>query len=127
MSKKLQCVIVDDEPVAREIIASFIEKTPNIELIKMCKNASEAILFMQKNEIDLYFLDINMPEITGLSLAKIIDKKSKIIFTTAYRDYAVDGFNLNVVDYLLKPISFDRFLQAIQKVFNLQASDKHQR
>ncbi|WP_028890171.1 LytR/AlgR family response regulator transcription factor [Tenacibaculum ovolyticum] len=124
MSKKLQCVIVDDEPVAREIIASFIEKTPNIELIKMCKNASEAILFMQKNEIDLYFLDINMPEITGLSLAKIIDKKSKIIFTTAYRDYAVDGFNLNVVDYLLKPISFDRFLQAIQKVFNLQISKK---
>ncbi|WP_237274575.1 LytR/AlgR family response regulator transcription factor [Tenacibaculum ovolyticum] len=124
MSKKLQCVIVDDEPVAREIIASFIEKTPNIELIKMCKNASEAILFMQKNEIDLYFLDINMPEITGLSLAKIIDKKSKIIFTTAYRDYAVDGFNLNVVDYLLKPISFDRFLQAIQKVFNLQISTK---
>ena len=104
MSKKLQCVIVDDEPVAREIIASFIEKTPNTELIKMCKNASEAILFMQKNKIDLYFLDINMPEINGLSLAKIINKKSKIIFTTAYRDYAVDGFNLNVVDYLLKPI-----------------------
>ena len=122
MSKKLQCVIVDDEPVAREIIASFIEKTPNTELIKMCKNASEAILFMQKNKIDLYFLDINMPEINGLSLAKIINKKSKIIFTTAYRDYAVDGFNLNVVDYLLKPISFDRFLQAIQKVFNLQTS-----
>lgn len=117
MSKKIRCVIVDDEPIAREIIASFVEKTPNLELVKMCKNASEAIVFMQKEEVDLYFLDINMPEITGLSLAKIINKKSKIIFTTAYRDYAVDGFNLNVVDYLLKPIAFDRFLQAIQKVY----------
>ena len=75
---------------------------------------------MQREEVDLFFLDINMPEITGLSLAKIIDRKAKIIFTTAYRDYAVDGFNLNVVDYLLKPISFDRFLQAVQKIFDLQ-------
>ncbi len=120
MSKKLRCVIVDDEPIAREIVASFVEKTPNLELIKMCKNASEVILFMPNKKIDLFFLDINMPEITGLSLAKIIDKKAKVIFTTAYRDYAVDGFNLNVVDYLLKPISFDRFLQAVQKVFDLQ-------
>ncbi|WBX70807.1 LytR/AlgR family response regulator transcription factor [Tenacibaculum retecalamus] len=120
MSNKLRCVIVDDEPMAREIIASFVEKTPDLELIKMCKNASEVINFMQTEEIDLFFLDINMPEISGLSLAKIIDKKSKIIFTTAYRDYAVDGFNLNIVDYLLKPISFDRFFQAVQKVFDLQ-------
>ncbi len=118
MIDKLRCVIVDDEPMAREIIASFIEKTPNLELIKMCKNAAEAIIFMQNESVDLYFLDINMPEITGLSLAKIINKKSKIIFTTAYREYAVDGFNLNVVDYLLKPIAFDRFLQATQKVLD---------
>mgnify|MGYP000501219019 CR=1 FL=1 len=116
MNKNIRCVIVDDEPMAREILASFVAKTPNLELIKSCKNASEAILLMQEEEIDLFFLDINMPEITGLSLAKIINKKSKIIFTTAYRDYAVDGFNLNVVDYLLKPIPFDRFLQAVQKV-----------
>ena len=119
MIDKLRCVIVDDEPMAREIIASFIEKTPNLELIKMCKNAAEAIIFMQNEVVDLYFLDINMPEITGLSLAKIINKKARIIFTTAYRDYAVDGFNLNVVDYLLKPIAFDRFLQATQKVLDL--------
>ena len=120
MTNKLQCVIVDDEPMAREIIATYIEKTPNLELVKMCKNATEAILFMQKNNVDLFFLDINMPEINGLSLAKIIDKKTNIIFTTAYRDYAVDGFNLNAVDYLLKPIAFDRFLQAVQKVFDIQ-------
>ena len=122
MSKKLSCVIVDDEPVAREIIASFVEKTPNLELVKMFKNASEAIVFMQNETVDLYFLDINMPEITGLSLAKIINKKAKIIFTTAYRDYAVEGFNLNVVDYLLKPIAFDRFLEAIQKVFDTETN-----
>lgn len=116
MSYKLSCVVVDDEPMAREIIATYIAKTPNLQLIKSFKNASEAILFMQENVVDIYFLDINMPEITGLSLAKIINKKSNIIFTTAYREYAIDGFNLNVVDYLLKPISFDRFLEAIQKV-----------
>ena len=119
MPRNLRCVIVDDEPIAREILISFVEKTPNLELIKSCKNATEAIDILQKETVDLFFLDINMPEITGLSLAKIINKKSKIIFTTAYRDYAVDGFNLNVVDYLLKPIAFDRFLQAVQKVFEL--------
>lgn len=116
MSNKLQCVVVDDEPMAIEILSSYIDKTPNLELKLSCKNAAEAIVFMQENQVDIYFLDINMPEITGLSLAKIINKKSQIIFTTAYRDYALDGFNLNVVDYLLKPIAFDRFLQAVQKV-----------
>jgi two-component system LytT family response regulator len=116
MRNKLKCVVVDDEPMAREIIESYIAKTPNLELVKSCKNAAEAILFLQENSTDLFFLDINMPEITGLSLAKIINQKAQIIFTTAYREYAIDGFNLNVVDYLLKPFSFDRFLQAIQKV-----------
>ncbi|AOW17324.1 DNA-binding response regulator [Polaribacter vadi] len=116
MMNKLKCVIVDDEPMAREIIASYIDKSPNLELLESCKNASEAIVFMQDHKADLFFLDINMPEINGLSLAKIINSKGQIIFTTAYRDYAVDGFNLNVVDYLLKPISFDRFLEAVQKV-----------
>lgn len=116
MAKKINCVIVDDEPIAREILESFVKKTPNLKLILSCKNAMEALQVSQTEVIDLFFLDINMPEITGLSLAKIINKKSQIIFTTAYRDYAVDGFNLNVIDYLLKPIAFDRFLQAIQKV-----------
>ena len=77
MSRNLRCVIVDDEPIAREILISFVEKTPNLELIKSCKNATEAIDVLQKETIDLFFLDINMPEITGLSLAKIINKKSK--------------------------------------------------
>lgn len=116
MTKKIKCVIVDDEPMAREILESFVEKTPNLELISSCKNAMEALQVSQKQTVDLFFLDINMPEITGLSLAKIVNKQAQIIFTTAYRDYAVDGFNLNVVDYLLKPIAFDRFLQAVQKL-----------
>lgn len=97
-------------------MTSYIDKTSQLELIKSCKNASESLVFMQENSADIYFLDINMPEITGLSLAKIIDKKAKVIFTTAYREYAVDGFNLQAVDYLLKLISFVRFLQAIQKI-----------
>lgn len=116
MRNKLKCVVVDDEPMAREIIQTYIAKTPNLKLVASFKNAAEVILFAQENEVDLFFLDIHMPEISGLSLAKIIHKKGQIIFTTAYRAYAIDGFNLNVVDYLLKPISFDRFLQAVQKV-----------
>lgn len=116
MKYKLQCVIVDDEPIAREIIASYIAKIPNLELIKNCKNASETIIFMQENTADIYFLDINMPEISGLSLAKIINNNAHIFFTTAHREFALEGFDLNVVDYLLKPISFDRFLLAIQKI-----------
>lgn len=116
MSNLFNCVIVDDEPIAREIIESFINKTPNLSLIGSFQNAVDALNFEQKKEVDIYFLDINMPDINGLSLAKIINKNAHIIFTTAYRDYAIDGFNLDVIDYLLKPIAFDRFLQAIEKI-----------
>jgi DNA-binding LytR/AlgR family response regulator len=125
MRNKLKCVVVDDEPMAREILQTYIAKTPNLELIASCKNASEAILFLQEHAVDVFFLDINMPEISGLSFAKIIDQKAQIIFTTAYREYAIDGFNLNVVDYLLKPISFDRFLQAVQKVLQLEITENN--
>jgi len=125
MRNKLKCVVVDDEPMAREIIETYIAKTPNLELVASCENAAEVILFAQENEVDLFFLDINMPEISGLSLAKIIHKKAQIIFTTAYRKYAIDGFNLNVVDYLLKPIGFDRFLQAVQKVLVSEVAENN--
>lgn len=113
----INCVIVDDEPVARKVIESFVEKIPNLTLVKSCKNAMEAFEILNTQHIDLFFLDINMPDVSGLSLAKTINKKSKIIFTTAYREYAVDGFNLQAVDYLLKPIALDRFLQAVNKFF----------
>jgi two-component system LytT family response regulator len=122
MSMKVKCMIVDDEPMAREIISSFVGKIHNLELVATCKNVSEAFSILQKESIQLIFLDINMPEISGLSLAKSIQHKSQVIFTTAYREYALEGFDLQAVDYLLKPISFDRFLKAVQKYFDLQVS-----
>lgn len=122
MSDKVTCMIVDDEPMAREIISSFVGKIHNLELVVTCKNVSEAFSVLQKESIQLIFLDINMPDISGLSLAKSIQHKSQVIFTTAYREYAIEGFDLQAVDYLLKPISFDRFLKAVQKYFDLHVS-----
>ncbi len=119
MQNKINCIIVDDEPIAREILVSHLQKTPTINLVKSCKNVAEALEVTSNNQIDLILLDINMPEISGLTLAKVIDKKIKVIFTTAYREYAVDGFDIQAVDYLLKPISFERFSQAITKFFDL--------
>ena len=122
MFDKVTCMVVDDEPMAREIICSFVGKIHNLELVATCKNVSEAFSVLQKESIQLIFLDINMPEISGLSLAKSIQHKSQVIFTTAYREYAIEGFDLQAVDYLLKPISFDRFLKAVQKYFDLHIS-----
>lgn len=115
MNKTIQCIIVDDEPMAREILINHLQKIEAINVVASCKNAIEAFNEINIHQIDLLFLDINMPEISGLSFAKSINKNIKIIFTTAYREYAVDGFNLQAVDYLLKPISFERLLQAVNK------------
>ncbi len=115
MPKTIQCIIVDDEPVAREILENHLQKIEAVNVIATCKNAIEAFNKINSSQIDLIFLDINMPEISGLSFAKSINKNIKVIFTTAYREYAVDGFNLQAVDYLLKPISFQRILQAVNK------------
>jgi DNA-binding LytR/AlgR family response regulator len=119
MAEKIHCMVVDDEPMAREIMEAHIAKIPTLHLVKSCKNVVEALNTMRSAQIDLIFLDINMPEISGLSLAKTVQDKTKVIFTTAYREYAIDGFDLQAVDYLLKPISFDRFLQGVHKFFNL--------
>jgi DNA-binding LytR/AlgR family response regulator len=115
MNKIVNCIIVDDEPVAREILESHLQKVDAVNVIATCKNAIEAFNQINLNQIDLIFLDINMPEISGLSFAKSINKNIKVIFTTAYREYAIDGFNLQAVDYLLKPISKERLLQAVNK------------
>lgn len=115
MSKIIHCLIVDDEPMAREILENHLQKLDGIKVIGTCKNAIDAFNIINSNKINLIFLDINMPEISGLSFAKSINKDIKIIFTTAYREYAIDGFDLKAVDYLLKPISFDRLLQAVNK------------
>jgi len=115
MSKIVNCIIVDDEPIAREILENHLQKVDAVNVVATCKNAIEAFNEISSNQVDLIFLDINMPEISGLSFAKSINKNIKVIFTTAYREYAVDGFNLQAVDYLLKPISFERLLQAVNK------------
>lgn len=118
MNNTISCIIVDDEPIAREILENHLKRIESIQIVGSCKNAIEAFNILNSRDVDLIFLDINMPEITGLSFAKSISKKIKIIFTTAYRDYAVDGFDLKAVDYLLKPISFERLFQSIRKYQN---------
>lgn len=122
MSGVIQCIIVDDEVVAREILESHVAKIPSIELVGSSKNAMEAFQLINSKNIDLIFLDINMPEISGLSFARSINKNIKVIFTTAYREYAVEGFDLQAVDYLLKPISFERFEMAVKKCFSTAGS-----
>ncbi len=121
-TKTISCLIVDDEVIAREIIEAHLLKIDNIEILASCSNAMEAFNFISNNTIDLVFLDINMPEITGISFAKSINENIKVIFTTAYRDYAVEGFELQAVDYLLKPVSFERLLKAVNTYFEVYNS-----
>ncbi|MFD2917930.1 LytR/AlgR family response regulator transcription factor [Psychroserpens luteus] len=115
----LSCLIVDDESIAREIIATHLSKIKNIHIVASCSNALEAFNHISNQQIDLVFLDINMPEISGISFAKSINSDIKVIFTTAYRDYAVEGFELKAVDYLLKPISFERLKKALDTYFDI--------
>lgn len=124
MPKAIRCLIVDDEPIAREILENHISRIEHVEVVQSCKSAMDAFEVINSEAIDLIFLDINMPGISGLSFAKSINNNIKIIFATAYRDYAVDGFDLQAVDYLLKPISFDRLLQAIKKYSNESESQE---
>ncbi len=118
-NEPIYCLIVDDEPIAREIIETHLSKIKNIKLVASCNNAMEAFNYVSNNSIDLVFLDINMPEISGISFAKSINSDIKIIFTTAYRNYAVEGFELKAVDYLLKPISFERLQKALETYFDI--------
>ena len=119
MDKSVSCIIVDDETIAREIIVSHLSKIDTMQIAAQCKNAIEAFNFISNNKVDLVFLDINMPEISGIAFAKSINKNIKIIFTTAYRDYAVEGFDLQAVDYLLKPIAFERLLKSVNRYFEV--------
>jgi DNA-binding LytR/AlgR family response regulator len=115
---KFSCIIVDDEPIAIRVIAGYIEKINDIEIIGTFTNAIDALSFLRESSIDLIFLDIQMPGINGLELIKSIAKPPQVIFTTAFRNYAVDAFEIDAIDYLLKPIPFDRFLKAINKFFD---------
>lgn len=118
---KFTCLIVDDEPFARKLIASHISKIENIGLVSECSNAMEAGNFLRSKKVDLIFLDIQMPEITGLQFIGTLKNPPAIILTTAFRDFAPEAFDLDVIDYLLKPISFDRFTKAVNKFFDKQA------
>ena len=113
---KLNCLIIDDEEEARELIKLYCEKTNFITIKAICSNAIEAINYLNENPIDFIFLDIEMPEINGLQFLNLLKTQPKVIFTTAYSEFALKGYEYNVIDYLLKPISFERFLKATNKL-----------
>lgn len=112
----INCVVVDDEELARELLKTYIEKLDFLNLVGEAENPLEALQLMKNHQVDLLFLDIQMPEIKGTDFAKMVDDTTKIIFTTAYSQYALEGYELNAVDYLLKPITFERFVTAVNKV-----------
>jgi DNA-binding LytR/AlgR family response regulator len=124
-NKKITCLAVDDEPLALSILEKYIKSVENLELVGSCQNAVQALQLLQQHKVDLIFLDIQMPQIMGTDFIRTLKKSPKVIFTTAFRKYAIEGFELDAVDYLLKPISFERFLKAVNKVLqtNLDASD----
>lgn len=118
----IKCLVVDDEPPAREIIRRYIEQMPTLELVAECANAIQAFTVLQQQPVDLMFLDIRMPQLNGNDFLKTLKNPPKVIFTTAYTEYALEGYELDVVDYLMKPIPFDRFLKAVNKAFQHTAA-----
>jgi DNA-binding LytR/AlgR family response regulator len=118
----MKCIIVDDEPLAIEILESYVSKIDQLEIAGTFRNAVSAFAFLQQNTIDLIFLDIQMPKLSGIDFLRTLKNPPKVILTTAFRDYALDGFELEVVDYLLKPIPFERFLKAVAKVLHQPAA-----
>jgi DNA-binding LytR/AlgR family response regulator len=118
INPKYTCLIVDDEPIARQIVRSYVAQMPMLEVVQECKNAIEALTFLQKNTVSIVFLDINMPALSGLSMVKTLTKLPQIIFTTAYHEHAVESYELNATDYLLKPFSFERFAKAVFKAID---------
>jgi DNA-binding LytR/AlgR family response regulator len=126
---KISCLIVDDEPLAQDVLNSYVKQTPQLELIGICNNAIEALEKMKLSTIDLIFLDIQMPEITGIDFLRSLKNPPMVIFTTAYQNYAIEGFELNAIDYLLKPFSQDRFNKAVRKAEELSKlkEEHHQR
>ena len=112
---KIKCLAIDDEPLALKQISSYIDKIPFFETVGLCQSAFEAMEHLEKNEIDLMFVDINMPDLNGMDFVKSLTVKPQIIFTTAYSEYAIDGFKVDAIDYILKPISYDTFLKSANK------------
>ena len=131
VSDKIKCIIVDDEPMALALLEGYVNKTPFLELRKKCPNAFEALEILNEEEIDLAFLDIQMPELSGMELSKTLSKRTRVIFTTAFNEYAVEGFKAEALDYLLKPFSFEEFYNAALRakewfgMVNSQAADRN--
>jgi DNA-binding LytR/AlgR family response regulator len=121
----MKCIIVDDEPLAIEILESYVSKIEQLKLEATFRNAVSAFTFLQQNSVDLMFLDIQMPKLSGIDFLKSLKNPPKVIFTTAFRDYAIEGFELEVADYLLKPIPFERFLKAVGKVLHQPGAAAH--
>ena len=123
----LNCAIIDDEPLAAELLESYAKKTPELHLVGVYGSAVEAMRELRNNPVDLLFLDIQMPELSGLEFAGILPKKTKVVFTTAFDRYAIDGYKVNAVDYLLKPISYDRFVLSVNRVMEkITATDRQE-
>lgn len=115
---KINCIIIEDEPLAQERIKGYLQKLPFLQLMATFDNGIDALLYLQANTVDLIFLDINIGEISGIQLLQAMHTSTEVIIITAYHEYALKGYELNVTDYLLKPFTFDRFLQAVEKVKN---------
>lgn len=122
MKQPLKCLIIDDEPLAQNVIENYLKNVDYIELVAKCDNALSAMSWIKKQKIDLIFLDISMPFISGIDFIKTLQNPPAIILTTAHKEFAVESYELNVLDYLLKPISFERFLKAVNKLENNEAS-----
>ena len=114
--EKYSCIVIEDEPLARNLVTAYIQKSPNLTLLQAFSNGLEALDYLRDNKVDIMFSDIQMPELTGIALLKLLKNKPIVILTTAYSEYAIEGYELEVFDYLLKPISFERFLKTVEKV-----------
>ena len=121
---KTRCIIIEDEPLAMDRMKDFVSRVSTLNLLSTFNNALDGLQFLKTNQVDLLFLDIQMDEISGIELLEIADIKCQVIFTTAYQQYALKGYELNVTDYLLKPFTFSRFLQAVNKVDDLKSKDQ---
>ncbi|OQP53410.1 hypothetical protein A4H97_23460 [Niastella yeongjuensis] len=122
---KIRSLIVDDEPLSQEIIETYCKDLPVIELVKTCNNALEALEALKQHDIRLIFLDINMPMLSGINMLKTLTAPPAVIFTSAYAEYAIDGFDLDAIDYLVKPFSFERFVKAVNKVRDKLGKQTH--
>ena len=120
MKEKYNVIIVDDEYLAQKLLQDYVSKVDTLQIVAVCSNAFEAMNALKNHQVDIMFLDIQMPDLTGLELVKSLEHKPAVIFTTAYSEYAVDAFNLSVVDYLLKPFDFPRFFQAVTKAIGIE-------